>query len=77
MIKLDHSRLTNDSAELLQLSLEETLTEVASTYGLTLRGHLLKTKLSNLVADMASGCHVWLYAARNCSHILKKLSRYC
>ncbi|MGI2299083.1 AAA family ATPase [Candidatus Cardinium hertigii] len=52
VIKLDLSRLTNDSSNLLQLSLEDTLTEVASGYRLTLRGHLLKAKLCNLVVDM-------------------------
>ncbi|TSJ81283.1 MAG: ATP-binding protein [Candidatus Cardinium sp.] len=52
VIRLDFSRLTNDTPELLQLSLEDALTEVASTYRLTLRGHSVKAKFSNLVTDM-------------------------
>ncbi|WP_243018576.1 AAA family ATPase [Candidatus Cardinium hertigii] len=52
VIRLDLSRLTNDTPELLQLSLEDTLTEIASAYGLTLRGHAVKAKFSNLVSDM-------------------------
>ncbi|WP_342265447.1 AAA family ATPase [Cardinium endosymbiont of Philonthus spinipes] len=52
VLRLDLSRLSNDTSELLQLSLEDILTEVASGYRLILRGHSLKTKLSNLVADM-------------------------
>ncbi len=52
VIKLDHSRFTNDTPESLQLSLEDTLTEIASSYGLTLRGHSVKARFSNLVSDM-------------------------
>ncbi|TSJ81126.1 MAG: AAA family ATPase [Candidatus Cardinium sp.] len=52
VIKLDHSRLTNESAELLQLSLEDLLIRIASIYQLKLTGQVLKTKLSNLVEDM-------------------------
>ncbi|WP_243018175.1 AAA family ATPase, partial [Candidatus Cardinium hertigii] len=52
VIKLDNSRLTNKSAELLQLSLEDLLIQTASIYQLRLTGQVLQTKFSNLVEDM-------------------------
>ncbi|MBX9890578.1 MAG: ATP-binding protein [Amoebophilaceae bacterium] len=51
-MKLDFSRLSNNTSKELELSIEDMLIEVASLYRLTLRGHLLKTKLANLVTDM-------------------------
>ena len=52
VMKLDFSRLSNNTSKELELSIEDMLIEVASRYRLTLRGHLLKTKLANLVTDM-------------------------
>lgn len=52
VMKLDNSRLTNDTPESLQLSLEDLLIRIASIYQLKLTGHVLTTKLCNLVEDM-------------------------
>ncbi|WP_243516906.1 MULTISPECIES: AAA family ATPase [unclassified Candidatus Cardinium] len=52
IINLDFSGLNNNTPDLLQLSLEDTLTEIALQYKLTLRGHEFKVKISNLMRDM-------------------------
>ncbi|MGI2262385.1 AAA family ATPase [Candidatus Cardinium hertigii] len=52
VIKLDLSQLTNDTPDLLELSLEDLLTRIASSYKLTLTGQVLKTKFSSLIEDM-------------------------
>ncbi|WP_419241463.1 AAA family ATPase [Cardinium endosymbiont of Nabis limbatus] len=52
VINLDLSVLNNNTPDLLELSLEDLLTCVASSHKLTLTGQVLKTKLSNLVKDM-------------------------
>ncbi|CDG49659.1 AAA family ATPase [Cardinium endosymbiont of Bemisia tabaci] len=54
VIKLDFSRLTNDSPELLQISLEDLLTRIASSYNLCITGQVLKTRFTNLVEDMST-----------------------
>ncbi|MGI2299078.1 AAA family ATPase [Candidatus Cardinium hertigii] len=52
VIRLDFSVLNNNTPDLLELSLEDLLTRIASSYKLTLTGQVLKTKVSSLIEDM-------------------------